>query len=79
MAQLVRDPAAITRYGQLLEPRAAGRMDYVISIKPQIITGNRLAGWCRRQLVRSGCPAAPGQRSPGCLPGLAAGAGWGYV
>ena len=47
MARLVREPAAIARYEQLLEPWAAGRMDYVISIRPQIITGIRLAGWCR--------------------------------
>ena len=47
MARLVREPAAITRYEQLLEPWVAGRMDYVISIKPQIITGIRLVGWCR--------------------------------
>jgi hypothetical protein len=47
MARMVREPAAITRYEQLLEPWAAGRMDYVISIKPQIITGIRLVGWCR--------------------------------
>lgn len=32
---------------QLLEPWAAGQMDYLISIKPQIITGIRLVGWCR--------------------------------
>jgi hypothetical protein len=47
MARLVREPAAITRYEQLLEPWAAGQMDYVISIKPQTITGIRLADWCR--------------------------------
>jgi nitroimidazol reductase NimA-like FMN-containing flavoprotein (pyridoxamine 5'-phosphate oxidase superfamily) len=47
MARLVRDPAAVTRYEQMLEPWAAGQMDYVIAIKPQIITGIRLAGWCR--------------------------------
>jgi predicted phage tail protein len=47
MAQMVREPAAVARYEQLLEPWAAGRMDYVISIKPQIITGIRLVGWCR--------------------------------
>jgi nitroimidazol reductase NimA-like FMN-containing flavoprotein (pyridoxamine 5'-phosphate oxidase superfamily) len=47
MARLVRDPEAVTRYEQLLEPWAAGRMDYVIAIKPQIITGIRLVGWCR--------------------------------
>lgn len=44
MARLVRDPAAITRYEQLLEPWAAGQMDYVIAIKPQVITGIRLVG-----------------------------------
>ena len=47
MARLVRDPAAITRYQQLLEPWAAGQMDYVIAIRPQITTGIRLVGWCR--------------------------------
>jgi hypothetical protein len=25
----------------------AGQMDYVIAIRPQIITGIRLVGWCR--------------------------------
>ena len=47
MARMVRDPAAITRYQQLLEPWVAGQMDYVIAIRPQIITGIRLVGWCR--------------------------------
>ncbi len=47
MARLVREPAAITRYQQLLEAWAAGQMHYVISIRPQIITGIRLVGWCR--------------------------------
>jgi len=42
MARLVHDPAAVSRYKQLLEPWATGRMDYVIAIKPQIITGIRL-------------------------------------
>jgi nitroimidazol reductase NimA-like FMN-containing flavoprotein (pyridoxamine 5'-phosphate oxidase superfamily) len=41
-ARLVRDPAAISRYKQLLEPWAAGQMDHVIAVKPQIITGIRL-------------------------------------
>ena len=45
--RLVRDPAAITRYQQLLEPWAAGQMDYVIAIRPQITNGIRLVGWCR--------------------------------
>jgi len=35
MARLVRDPAAIDRYKELLEPWAAGQMDYVIAIEPQ--------------------------------------------
>jgi nitroimidazol reductase NimA-like FMN-containing flavoprotein (pyridoxamine 5'-phosphate oxidase superfamily) len=47
MARLVRDPAAVSRYQQLLQPWAAGQMDYVIAIEPQLITGLRLAGWCR--------------------------------
>jgi Pyridoxamine 5'-phosphate oxidase len=47
LARLVRDPDAITRYQQSLEPWVAGQMDYVIAIKPQIITGIRLVGWCR--------------------------------
>jgi nitroimidazol reductase NimA-like FMN-containing flavoprotein (pyridoxamine 5'-phosphate oxidase superfamily) len=46
MARLVREPAVIARYEQLLEPWAAGRMDYVIAIQPQVITGLRLVGWC---------------------------------
>jgi len=46
MARLVREPAAIARYERLLEPWAAGQMDYVIAITPQIITGIRLAGRC---------------------------------
>lgn len=44
MARLVRDPAAVSRYQQLLQPWADGQMDYVIAIEPQIITGLRLAG-----------------------------------
>lgn len=47
MARLVRDPAAISRYKQLLEPWVDGQMDYVIAIRPQLITGLRLVGWCR--------------------------------
>jgi hypothetical protein len=47
MARLVRDPDTITRYQQLLEPWVAGQMDHVITIKPEIITGIRLVGWCR--------------------------------
>jgi len=47
MARLVRDPAAIASYEQLLEPWVEGQMDYVIAVKPEIITGLRLVGWCR--------------------------------
>ena len=47
MARQVRDPDLITRYQQLLEPWAEGRMDDVIAISPQVITGIRLAGRCR--------------------------------
>jgi nitroimidazol reductase NimA-like FMN-containing flavoprotein (pyridoxamine 5'-phosphate oxidase superfamily) len=46
MARLVREPAAVARYERMLEPWAAGQMDYVIAITPQIITGIRLVGWC---------------------------------
>jgi hypothetical protein len=51
-ARLVRDPAAVTRYEQMLKPWAAGQMDYVIAIKPQIITGIHLVAWCRCPLPR---------------------------
>lgn len=47
MARLVSDPAVVSRYKQMLEPWAAGQMDYVIAVEPQIITGIRLMGWCR--------------------------------
>jgi nitroimidazol reductase NimA-like FMN-containing flavoprotein (pyridoxamine 5'-phosphate oxidase superfamily) len=47
MARLVRDPAAVSRHRQLLQPWADGQMDYVIAVEPQLITGLRLAGWCR--------------------------------
>lgn len=47
MAQMVRDAAAISRYEQVLEPWVDGQMDYVIAIRPQVITGLRLVGWCR--------------------------------
>ena len=46
MARLVRDPAAIARYEQLLQPWADGQMDHAIAITPHLITGLRLAGWC---------------------------------
>ena len=47
MARMVPEPAAVARYERLLEPWVDGQMDYVIAIKPQIITGIRLVGWCR--------------------------------
>jgi nitroimidazol reductase NimA-like FMN-containing flavoprotein (pyridoxamine 5'-phosphate oxidase superfamily) len=47
MARLVRDPAAIAGYEQLLEPWVVRQMDHVIAINPRIITGFRLVGWCR--------------------------------
>jgi nitroimidazol reductase NimA-like FMN-containing flavoprotein (pyridoxamine 5'-phosphate oxidase superfamily) len=47
MARMVRDPAAVSRYERLLRPWADGQMDQVIAITPQIVTGLRLAGWCR--------------------------------
>ena len=47
MARLVRDPIAIARYEQHLQPWADGQMDHVIAIRPHLITGLRLAGWCR--------------------------------
>ena len=46
MARLVREPAAIARYEQLLEPWMAGQMDHVISIEPRFVSGIRLVGWC---------------------------------
>ncbi len=47
LARLVRDPAAISRYQQVLQPWTDSQMDYVIAIRPHVITGLRLAGWCR--------------------------------
>jgi nitroimidazol reductase NimA-like FMN-containing flavoprotein (pyridoxamine 5'-phosphate oxidase superfamily) len=47
IARLVRDQAVIARYQHVLEPWAADEMDYVIAVKPRMITGIRLAGWCR--------------------------------
>jgi hypothetical protein len=44
MAALVRDPAAIARYQQLLEPWVEQQMDYVIAITPRDITGLRITG-----------------------------------
>jgi nitroimidazol reductase NimA-like FMN-containing flavoprotein (pyridoxamine 5'-phosphate oxidase superfamily) len=45
-ARLVSDPALVTRYERELEPWVDRPMDYVIAIRPQIITGIRLVGWC---------------------------------
>ncbi len=47
LAEVVREPAAVARYQRLLEPWAEGQMDHVIVIRPQIVTGIRLVGWCR--------------------------------
>jgi nitroimidazol reductase NimA-like FMN-containing flavoprotein (pyridoxamine 5'-phosphate oxidase superfamily) len=46
MARLVREPEAIERYEQVLEPWIAGQMDHVISIEPRFVSGIRLVGWC---------------------------------
>ncbi len=46
LARLVQEPAR-SRYERLLEPWVDRHMDYVISIKPRIVTGIRLVGWCR--------------------------------
>ena len=46
LARLVREPASIERYEQLLEPWIAGQMDHVIAIAPRFISGIRLVGWC---------------------------------
>jgi len=46
LARLVRDPGLADRYREALEPWAAGLMDQVITITPQLITGVRLVGWC---------------------------------
>lgn len=42
LAQQVTDPAEIRRYQGLLRPWVAGRMDYVIRIRPELVTGFRL-------------------------------------
>jgi hypothetical protein len=44
MAALVRDPVAIARYQQLLEPWVGQQMDHVIAITPRDITGLRITG-----------------------------------
>jgi nitroimidazol reductase NimA-like FMN-containing flavoprotein (pyridoxamine 5'-phosphate oxidase superfamily) len=46
LARLVHEPAK-ARYEQLLEPWVARPMDYVLCIKPEIVSGIRLVGWCR--------------------------------
>jgi nitroimidazol reductase NimA-like FMN-containing flavoprotein (pyridoxamine 5'-phosphate oxidase superfamily) len=46
MARLVREPAAIARYQDLLEPWIAGQMDHVVAIEPEFVSGIRLVGWC---------------------------------
>jgi nitroimidazol reductase NimA-like FMN-containing flavoprotein (pyridoxamine 5'-phosphate oxidase superfamily) len=46
MARLVREPTAIARYQELLEPWIAGQLDHVIAIEPEFVSGIRLVGWC---------------------------------
>jgi hypothetical protein len=46
MARLVRDPDVVAGYERVLEPWVRRRMDYVIAIRPEVITGLRLVGWC---------------------------------
>jgi len=41
-AHLLREPAAVARYRQLLSPWVTGEMDYVISVHAEIVTGVRL-------------------------------------
>lgn len=47
LARLVEEPGATARYEQQLEPWVARQMNYVIAIKPEIVNGIRLVGWCR--------------------------------
>jgi Pyridoxamine 5'-phosphate oxidase len=47
LASLVREPVLVERYQEMLRPWITGQMDYVLAIRPQIITGIHLAGWCR--------------------------------
>jgi nitroimidazol reductase NimA-like FMN-containing flavoprotein (pyridoxamine 5'-phosphate oxidase superfamily) len=46
LARLVREPDAIARYEQQLEPWVAEQMDHVITIEPRFVSGVRLVGWC---------------------------------
>lgn len=46
LASLVGDPVLVSRYQNMLQPWIMGQMDYVLAIRPQIITGIHLAGWC---------------------------------
>jgi hypothetical protein len=45
--RLVRDPAAVARYEQMLEPWSDRQTDELITVKPQAIAGLRLDGRCR--------------------------------
>jgi nitroimidazol reductase NimA-like FMN-containing flavoprotein (pyridoxamine 5'-phosphate oxidase superfamily) len=45
VARLVSDPAEVARYERLLRPWVAGRLDYVIRISPELVTGFRLDGF----------------------------------
>jgi Pyridoxamine 5'-phosphate oxidase len=43
-ARLVTDPEETARYRGSLRPWVAGEMDYVIQIRPELVTGFRLTG-----------------------------------
>jgi nitroimidazol reductase NimA-like FMN-containing flavoprotein (pyridoxamine 5'-phosphate oxidase superfamily) len=44
LARLVEDPVDLARYEQLLEPWVDGRMDCVVSIPADLVTGYQLTG-----------------------------------
>lgn len=46
LAHLVTDPADIARYAAAVEPWIAVKMDQVVLIEPQFVSGRRLVGWC---------------------------------
>ncbi|MGH3168441.1 MAG: pyridoxamine 5'-phosphate oxidase family protein [Trebonia sp.] len=80
LARLVTDPAAISRYGRLLEPWVDTTMDYVIAIEARDVTGLRLVSWCpltrrgqagerRRPAMRLMSSASPGFPAAGYVAG----------
>ncbi len=62
LAQQVTDPAEIARYQALLRSWVAGPMDYVIRIRPELVTGFRLTGGADSDASASGrdSPCAAG-------------------